>query len=117
MQHRGDTGVGRLRCAIHPLDLFLSIGLVAFRQREHGEDSVVFINQSDFAAFLQTVGLRTRDLERDGNRPRYPAGEAHGVHHGAVIGLTEKAAQRRERADGNHFDIALGPLIELNLRQ
>src|SRR5207248_2848801 len=56
-----------------------------------------------------------RERERDGDRPRQPAGEMHALEDRAVVLLSLEPGERRERADREHLQVGELPRVDREL--
>ncbi len=101
--HAGMLAIGR---AEYLLRLERAIGFPAVLDIEDGEDDAFLIAQGDLFRVAHCLGEFLVDVERDRHRPQVAVGQAHRVAHGFVIVAPHEAAQRRERACQQHFQVA-----------
>ncbi len=98
-----------------PIDLpglELLVGNELIAHLEDGHVAPVGHAQGDLRPHPDRFGLRLGNGNRDGHRPHQAVLEPHLAHDAQVVLRRHEALERRERADGDVFDIRGSALIE-----
>jgi hypothetical protein len=103
----------QVRRAEHRLRLDVEIGPVDARDFHRGGQHAFAVAQRNRIAHSELLGELLSHVERNRHRPDHSARQPHVREHAAVIGLVEKALERRERAVQQHLDVAELPHIEI----
>jgi len=99
-----------------PLGLALAICLPDILDVDHGQHDALGIAERDFAARLELFGKLFRDIERDRDRPERAVREPHLAANRLIIGLAQKAGERREAAVREQLQVAQLPRREVPRR-
>ncbi len=100
-------GVGR---AVGPAGLGLLVDGVDLLDVEEGQQVAIDVAQGERLALGDALaGLNRQD---HGQGPERAVGQPHLGDDPLVVGLAEEAAERREGAGGEQFEVAEGPLVE-----
>ncbi len=78
-----------------------------------GYQHAFLVAQRDRAAGLDAGRELLADVERDRHRPQRAVGQAHVVDDAVVLGLRQKALERRERAVQQQLDVAHLPVRQV----
>ena len=113
--HLGHQRMAQVQRAEGLLGDLVEVPGVDLLDRHHRQQFVLVVAQGDVGVEgdLRAGGHR----QGDGDREQRAVGQAHGVQHGLVIGLSHEAIQRREGADGQHLQVARRAVGDLDRRQ
>ena len=96
--------------------VFLVVSVFFFHGHGAHELAAFIVDQRDFAALGDGIGLLFGNGEGDGDRPQGAVSHQHVGHHGLVIFLAHKTIQRTERAHAEHDQIGCFARGKTNLR-